>query len=70
MRQGVGAAVPDVAQGVAGSARKPRSVPQDPRKFRSEASQEKERTRRNAKKAQKRRETRLAEASFGDESPV
>ena len=70
LRRGVGAAVPDVAQGVAGSARKPRSVPQDPRKFRSEASQEKERTRRNAKKAQKRREARLAEASFGDESPV
>ena len=67
---GLGATAADSAPSVAASTRKPRSVPQDPRKFRSEASQEKERARRNAKKALKKKEARLGQASCGDKSPL
>ena len=67
---GPGATAADSAPSVAASTRKPRSVPQDPRKFRSEASQEKERARRNAKKALKKKEARLGQASCGDKSPL
>ena len=67
---GLGATAADSAPSVAASTRKPRSVPQDPRKFRLEASQEKERARRNAKKALKKKEARQGQASCGDKSPL